>query len=110
MAISLATAYISPCFTPESSNSASPSRTLSSVRLPSQIRRFGSVQSPSSSTRFAPLTVSSPFTNYLFRFDAIDFETKFNFVLVLVTSSSFMVFVYFHIIHCLYIKIESVML
>jgi thioredoxin len=57
MAISLATAYISPCFTPESSNSASPSRTLSSVRLPSQIRRFGSVQSPSSSTRFAPLTV-----------------------------------------------------
>ncbi|EOA38614.1 hypothetical protein CARUB_v10010465mg [Capsella rubella] len=63
MAISLPTAFASPRFSPESSNSISSSRTLSSlssVRLPAQIRRFGirreSVQSPSSS-RFSSVSV-----------------------------------------------------
>ncbi|XP_010461395.1 PREDICTED: thioredoxin Y2, chloroplastic [Camelina sativa] len=62
MAISLPTAFAYPRFSPESSNSVSPSSTLSSLsflRLPAQIRRFKSVQSPSSSSsnRFPSLAV-----------------------------------------------------
>ncbi|XP_010500105.1 PREDICTED: thioredoxin Y2, chloroplastic-like [Camelina sativa] len=62
MAISLPTAFASPRFSTEPSNSVSPSSTLSSLsylRLPAQIRRFKSVQSPSSSSsnRFPSLAV-----------------------------------------------------